>query len=424
MSAVTGSFPGFEGGRFYHRGRGNPAYLCERVRDSKALLHIADVTTIPSHPIRLTVNQRDVSEWTLIDEADEGGSWMTYWRDAQEEYGALDEQSVIFRRGYHLDPYLEVVADDDIKARIGAISQNVLRYDASGHPSIVGGDTGKVWRRKCEELLEHLRTTERTRDVPLREDPERRVKALQLRHDLRDVPDYATYAPWGRLPPLPSRTTEALFKFGKSKYLRPALESGEIRISTASALGAHILLEAQRDGDEPGVTLRPSRHAKPVVFRSESGHTLFDTSSIGADEQAAMVIGGERDFYVWSCSMTYDPRLFVDFQADACLVVHDHEKFARRVNAAVEQVRPDLPGMLGSQVRYYDPLCPDDHYEELFTTRQAIAFFKDMRYAYQDEYRFVWPTRDAMGLPPLDVVAGPLSDICDLLEVPLVGRRP
>jgi hypothetical protein len=53
----------------------------------------------------------------------------TYARDLLAEFGPeLDEQGAVFRRQYHLDPYLAAIGEGEIRDRLSAIGDNLVEY--------------------------------------------------------------------------------------------------------------------------------------------------------------------------------------------------------------------------------------------------------------------------------------------------------
>jgi hypothetical protein len=118
------------------------------------------------------------------------------------------------------------------------------------------------------------------------------------------------------------------------------------------------------------------------------------------------------NYFAWYVTTTFDARLFDDFQADACLIIHDAAAFDERLFAAFERLRPHWIGA-PSHIRYFDPLR---------TEQQALAAFdKEFRFTYQREYRFAWdppqPEVADASLAPADLDLGNLEDIASLITI-------
>jgi hypothetical protein len=209
------------------------------------------------------------------------------------------------------------------------------------------------------------------------------------------LPELATTQPLG---------DPFLVKYGKAQFLEPMLKEGRVRISPASFYAEPSLNAAIRD-DELEITL----------FVGPMGHTGF--GSIPGRMAAAAPPSLRRhvrkridtNYYVYCTSNTLLPRLMVDFGADSCIVIRVPEEFNKRLSQALRQC---LPGwrMVNGLVEYYDPLHVNDLQVDVLT-------WKNFRYAYQREVRSAWlPPEPVTQLKPLDIILGPLEDICELVK--------
>lgn len=403
-----------ERGRFYRHSDDGVVYRCEQAMDARVLLHSTDLHALPTHPRRLIVRDPSPEQWVLVPDTEEAAFIDTYSRDAVLEYGVeVGDQGMVFRRQYHLNPYLAMIDAPELRERLDIIANNCIRYDSVGHASLVN-DTD-YWHRKSEEMVEELRI--RPREGFFTSEPsEPRARVLHMHHDFRQHSDYAHSAPWGRVPVLPPLSGPALFKFGQHSHLLDALERGILRVSRVSRYADPSLGVARIDSNELRLMLRPSPESFPIVVRDERGQPVADTSS-PRDHQLAIEIGGDIDAFAWCCSEVYEPRLFVDFGADACLIVRDAREFMRRVNAGLLLHFPALQGCRGGRVRYYDPICVDEDIPEMFRAPLGPMFFKNWKYSYQAEYRFVWPVPSGTQFRQVDIRVAPLADICTLVRV-------
>jgi hypothetical protein len=403
--------------RFYRHCSDDVVFCCERVKGEKALLHIADMRLFFRGHERRKVVQNDPREgWEMISAKEEYQHLLAYHRDLHRDYHANDSdaamESAILRRQYYMDPYLADVADEEIRRRIDAIADNMFRFGVNGEVIAPTGAELSFWQRKAEEVLEELGNG---REHLLEDHPEISGKKAMIIHlNTHKNNKYINTIPWGAIP---KPSGGQLFKFGEARFLRPALEHGQLRITSTSFYGNSDLNSARRDGDEGRTILRPSRTGLAISLNDMSGRTIFGPSERGK-KQIAVEIGGDQDFFVWCCSRIYEPRLYVDFQADSCLVIHDAKEFGRRLNKGLLEKIPTLPGMRGSHVRYYDPFLPDDTIDEMLSTPLSLFLFKDLRYMYQAEYRFLWPLKEGPAQPFLNIEVKPLSDICELLVLP------
>jgi hypothetical protein len=104
------------------------------------------------------------------------------------------------------------------------------------------------------------------------------------------------------------------------------------------------------------------------------------------------------------------PRLFVDFNADACVVIRDRLKFTQMLSQACSRHLPDATMHEGPAL-YVDPLFPPKG--PVF-----VPAAKHFKYAYQDEHRFCWLPTAAIGKAKyLDVQIGSLKEFSDLIAL-------
>ncbi len=104
---------------------------------------------------------------------------------------------------------------------------------------------------------------------------------------------------------------------------------------------------------------------------------------------------------------SFDPRLFDDFEADACLLVRDLNNFGLRLLRAFAALAGMTKCAHGS-VHYEDPLHP-------VGPHHLVEMTKHFRYEYQREWRMVWRAEEPLPktAAPLFVEIGPLTDGCE-----------
>jgi hypothetical protein len=195
-------------------------------------------------------------------------------------------------------------------------------------------------------------------------------------------------------------------KYGQLKYLREAYEVGRLRIAPASTYADPSLNPAIRD-NELELDIQPP----PAEWRLE----VFDPKT-GARKGAItptrgrITTGSRSNYYVYCLSSLFAPRLFLDFNADACLLITRPHEF---LDTIVTQCERRLPGFTGlaKAIRYIDPLN---------TTVGDVDVFlcKHFRFAYQKEVRCVWLPPDVRDeLQPVFLELGPLSSIAELIPL-------
>jgi hypothetical protein len=116
------------------------------------------------------------------------------------------------------------------------------------------------------------------------------------------------------------------------------------------------------------------------------------------------------DYYLYSLTASYSSRLFGDFDADSCLIIHEPATLAGKLNAAVRKHEPDAQCEVGL-VRYYDPVRVDPALID-------VPFCKPFSHLYQTELRLVWTFVDPRPtLPRLQLELGSLEDCTELVVV-------
>ena len=175
-----------------------------------------------------------------------------------------------------------------------------------------------------------------------------------------------------------------LFKYGKSQNLKQALYEKQIRISPASSYDDPSLNLAIRDKElEFSVFPSPSE-VKMKAYDGKTGEYKGDIRP----ENIVITTQSKTNYYVYCLSLSFAPRLFLDFDADACLVIRKPIEFQEIILFAFENKFRDWSGV-GQKITYIDPLnCSIKDID--------VFFSKDFRFAYQQEYRFIWLPPTAM----------------------------
>jgi len=187
-----------------------------------------------------------------------------------------------------------------------------------------------------------------------------------------------------------------LVKYGKSEHLVDILKRGTIRLMPAQSYADPSLNLARKDNE-----LSQELDIDTSVF-----HVMINgmkTSKPRFHLKADM----KTNFYVFCLSSSLRARLFLDFDADACLIIKDADAFLNRFVSACRNTEPDYHLKAG-RVEYYDPLCisPEEY---------KIIFWKHFRYAYQEEVRFaLLPPKPRQALDPLLLELGSIEDIAYL----------
>ena len=244
-----------------------------------------------------------------------------------------------------------------------------------------------------------------------------------------------------------------LVKYGKVDHMRHLYERGELHVAPASAFADPGHNQAVRDHElslvrygvvasDAGFLKARDVNENPDVMR-EPDHRfvpLFHLRKAQHDEVTCFESYGP-DAWIYCMSELLAPRLFSDFGADACVVVH-RDAFEARV---CDALRPPTGNKVFAHgpVHYIDPIGaysqprrpPQVHISFVPQSEDRaqrdqpfgpdgqlmrppeVHFSKSFRYAYQSEYRFVsFPAQPTGRLTaPLTLSVGPLADIGRLI---------
>lgn len=299
-----------------------------------------------------------------------------------------------WRVEYGQSRYLRQLPDAALQNRLDALIGNLWSTDAAGN---VTPPRSSDHRHSLLRLIVHtmLEQMERAR-MSVREFSER---------ELRETAS-ASYTPPRLRTPF-TGSPSCFAKFGKRAHMRDAFEQGRLRIAPAAAYNDPSLNAAQADRELEHYSVTPNEDLK---FRLHGLNAAGEAVEISPQQEGElfryMLV---RNFYVWCCSLGYDARLFHDFEADAVLVVHDKEAFRARLVAAVQKQLPAAE-RFERHLLYYDPYT--------IQREQLMPIFsKNIRYLYQNEYRFAWMMPEGSTLASFFVELGPLDDIAECLEL-------
>lgn len=294
---------------------------------------------------------------------------------------------------YDAFSYLERVSNEELQIRYKEIVNNVEHLVCSLRDTLPAQD--------------HIRSSWWWLKVKFQTEREYSRRGMALPEIKGVLLDPASPVPYS-----PSAPNECNFivRYGEAKWLMPMLREGIIRISPASRyLGEVLKIDDARHADE----LKNHRYV--------SGNRVTITHP--RTDQAIPVLGNfkytirARDYYVLCFSHEFDYRLFLAFRndqgdtADACLVINNVDEFARRLDAAMQE-RYSNWNFYSNRVFYFDP-----YYNVPGKTPPTPGAYKDFRYAYQREYRFLWHplfSDPRLRLSTFDIKIGSLEDIANL----------
>lgn len=302
---------------------------------------------------------------------------------------AIPERSVesSWIQGYRDRRVYSHLTMDQLCDRYTALLENAIAFDDGGR-AFVDRPTAPYWSKRLAWTEEEFR---------LREAPELLV-GIQDRELGRPRPHVmAAQKLRSEIEQFPLRSY--IVKFGKRAHVEEMLSKGRFRISPAASYSDPSLNRAIRDDELNAQTMFPAG-------------TRLSVQADGEYKEIPNIIGPLchtrhcENFFVFCAAGTFDPRLFDDFEADACLLVRDLNRFGLlllREFATVARMTKQVHG----SVHYEDPLHPSGE-------NHLVELTKHFRYEYQREWRMIWNSEEPLPLTatPIFVEIGSLADSC------------
>jgi hypothetical protein len=312
----------------------------------------------------------------------------------------------IWRLHYREERYAHHLSQSELDRRIRDIVLNLLTVSAAGIgfraseiPPDEIANPATIWLEEATHMLE---------EMELRHGPYPAGFTRDTIHK-EPLPDFASELAAKaarRLASLAVDAGDVLIKYGKRQYMESLYNSGALRIQPATFFAETTHNEAIKD-DELSITL------SLVATREDLLTLVSNPRDVPPDlpnKRVDVVVQLESDHWLYCVSSSLSPRLFIDYGADACVIIRDRARFARMLQEANLQ---KLSGtrMCDGAVDYIDPLFPKS-----ITT--AVAFSKHFRYAYQHEHRFCWfPPHAISRVKRCDVEIGSLKEFGDLIAL-------
>ena len=223
---------------------------------------------------------------------------------------------------------------------------------------------------------------------------------------------------------------DRLVKYGEANKMRRLYERGHVYMNSASYYDQRerhnqAVYDRERVSVCKGAVVQKS--GQQTYLRGQDvyadlrllkmpGHeflSLFQAPGATKEQFVAFECETVSDFWVYCMSETLIPRLFADFEADACVVL-DRQAFIHRVVEAWRRSVPEEGEPSFGSVKYDDPVGV---YADWSMDSPGTNYFtKTFRYAYQREFRFVGlPKSHSENLRHIEFEIGPLDDIGELI---------
>ena len=196
---------------------------------------------------------------------------------------------------------------------------------------------------------------------------------------------------------------DVFIKFGKTVHMKALIDEGALRIQPASFYRAPGHNGAVRD-DERNLSVGFVLTREQVLRVAINPQDVPD--SLG-EQRVDINYAAGSNYWLYCVTNSLEERLFVDFEADACVIIKDRERFKQLLRSAAKK----LVGVSqeDGNANYIDPVMPQ-------SPDVDVPMSKHFRYSYQDEYRFIWmPTIPVENLSHVDLRLGSLEDFAELV---------
>jgi len=290
------------------------------------------------------------------------------------------------------------LSQPELNRRIRDIFLNLLRLTPEAKIGVFEiNDENAVWMEKWTHVLEEMQ---------LRHGPYPAGFTRDILHS-ESFPDFASALAEKaakRMSALGLKKGDIFLKFGKRMYMEALYQDGALRIQPASFFGNKNLTGAIQD-DELRLPLSFALSRDDVIKLVKNPQ---DVPPVIADQRVDVQFHSPADYWLYCLTSSVEPRLFIDFAADACVILRDRQKFRDRLR---ESSKENLKGaaMMEGPAQYVDPLLPR-------SANIFVPLCKHFGYSYQEEYRFCWlPSPPAQKLDHVDLRLGSLMGIADLV---------
>jgi hypothetical protein len=200
------------------------------------------------------------------------------------------------------------------------------------------------------------------------------------------------------------RSDQVFIKFGKAEHMQSLIERGALRVQSASYYATPDHNGAVRD-DELSLPLSLSLTREQIIKVVLNPQEVPDSV---IDQRLDITYKSGTDYWLYSVTTAVEPRLFVDFGFNSCVIIKDTDRFQKLLTLQSASGFPNTGHRHGRAV-YVDPQLP-------LPTVIDVPMSKHFRYEYQREYRFVWrPTTPRANLPYVDLELGSLRTIAELV---------
>jgi hypothetical protein len=309
-------------------------------------------------------------------------------------------RSELWRRQYHADCYARHLDRPELNKRLRDLVLNMLTVTPDAKIGLlkkdrVGSELMEKWTHALEEMV-------------FRYGPYPGGFDRDILHS-EPFPDFASELARKaatRMSAASLRRGEVLIEYGKRHRMEELQGYGRLRLQPGSFFSRPEHNQAVRD-DEMTLPLSFMLTRDQILRLVANPQDVPDDVT---ERRLDIQFESGADFWLYCVTQSVDPRLFVDFEADACVIIRDRRAFTRRLLAAAKVPTAGAEAREG-RANYVDPLLPK-------SPKVFVPFSKPFGYAYQDEYRYCWLPKPAVAkVDHIDLELGPLGDIAELIAL-------
>jgi hypothetical protein len=304
----------------------------------------------------------------------------------------------VWRKMYRENRYCRYLSQKELNQRVQDVLLNILRLTPEAK---IGLPPKKPEGMKSMEIWTHV-----LEEMALRHGPYPNGFTRDILHSepFPNLVGELGKKAAGVLASRGLRSDEVFIKFGKAEHMRSLVERGALRVQSASYYATPSHNCAIKD-DELSLPL------SLALSRDDISKVVLNPQDVPdgqLEKRLDVTYNAGTDYWLYCVSSAIEPRLFVDFQADSCVIIKNRDHFQRLLTLQRAAKFPNTGHRHGAAV-YIDPLRPS-------TVKIDVPMSKHFRYEYQCEYRFVWrPVKPKANLSYVDLELGNLEGIAELV---------
>ena len=187
-----------------------------------------------------------------------------------------------------------------------------------------------------------------------------------------------------------------LYRYSEKQWLDRSLKFGEFRLRPASEYRSMEDSEARTD-DELN---RRFKLRNPSITHLKTGRSIIPNEDVIKSSKT------DSDYLVLCLATIYSDHFYQDFEgSDACLIIHETNKFFNRLYKKITSVIPSRWGAIDGPVTYGR------------SSELGAPFSKPDKFLFQFEWRFVcFPIPPRETCEPTIVKIGSIEDIAEVIH--------